>query len=112
MVEHSPCKRAVVSSILTGGSTKAQFTGHVAIPIAIKIAALRRGSRRSPNLAGPLRFGGILRSELGAPVGLRIAAYAGRCSRMMPGLPERRPHDYLRHGITTLLAATSPLCAC
>jgi hypothetical protein len=35
-----PCKRAVVSSILTGGSTKAQFTGHVAIPAAIKIAFL------------------------------------------------------------------------
>ena len=35
-----PCKRAVVSSILTGGSTKAQFTGHVAIPTAIKIAFL------------------------------------------------------------------------
>jgi hypothetical protein len=32
----SPCKRKVVSSILTGGSTKAQFTGHVAIPTAIK----------------------------------------------------------------------------
>jgi hypothetical protein len=24
---------------------------------------------------------------------------------MMPGLPERRTHDYLRHGITTLFAA-------
>jgi transposase len=24
---------------------------------------------------------------------------------MMPGLPERRSHDYLRHGITTLFAA-------
>ena len=24
---------------------------------------------------------------------------------MMPGLPERRTHDYIRHGITTLLAA-------
>jgi hypothetical protein len=30
-----------------------------------------------------------------------------RCSRMMHGLPERRAHDYLRHGITTLLAATA-----
>jgi hypothetical protein len=28
------------SSILTGGSTKAQFTGHVAIPTVIKIAFL------------------------------------------------------------------------
>jgi hypothetical protein len=24
---------------------------------------------------------------------------------MMPGLPERRTHDYLRHGITSLFAA-------
>jgi hypothetical protein len=24
---------------------------------------------------------------------------------MMPGMPERRTHDYLRHGITTLFAA-------
>ena len=24
---------------------------------------------------------------------------------MMPGLPERRTHDYVRHGITTLFAA-------
>jgi len=24
---------------------------------------------------------------------------------MMPGRPERRTHDYLRHGITTLFAA-------
>jgi hypothetical protein len=24
---------------------------------------------------------------------------------MMPGMPERRTHDYVRHGITTLLAA-------
>src|SRR6185369_16661783 len=40
VVEHSPCKRKVVSSILTGGSTKAQFTGHVAIPTTIKSAFL------------------------------------------------------------------------
>jgi transposase len=25
---------------------------------------------------------------------------------MMPGMPERRTHDYIRHGITTLFAAT------
>ena len=24
---------------------------------------------------------------------------------MMPGMPERRTHDYVRHGITTLFAA-------
>ena len=24
---------------------------------------------------------------------------------MMPGMPERRTHDYLRHGITSLFAA-------
>ena len=26
---------------------------------------------------------------------------------MMPGMPERRTHDYYRHGITSLLAASS-----
>ena len=25
---------------------------------------------------------------------------------MMPGMPERRTHDYVRHGITTLFAAS------
>jgi hypothetical protein len=24
---------------------------------------------------------------------------------MMPGMPERRTHDYVRHGVTTLFAA-------
>ena len=28
-----------------------------------------------------------------------------RCCRMQPGLPERRTHDYVRHGTTTLFAA-------
>jgi hypothetical protein len=26
---------------------------------------------------------------------------------MMPGMPERRTHDYLRHGITSLFAAVN-----
>ena len=39
VVEHSPCKRKVVSSILTGGSTKSSVQGsYLAIPTAIKIA--------------------------------------------------------------------------
>src|SRR3989440_105990 len=36
---------------------------------------------------------------------IRALARSQRVLRMMPGMPERRPQDYARHGITSLFAA-------